>query len=116
MQAYGIINALLLAGLMVGFSRLRWREGQVFAMMLILYPMTRIVLESLRGDNPHDLWRLPPQLTHNQWTSLAMTAVGLLLWLGLRLWPRDCGPAWRERLAPAEVRKSKHHRHRKGKS
>ncbi len=112
-QAFGIFNALLLTGLLLCFSRLRRREGQVFALMLILYPMTRIVLESIRGDNPHDLWR---QLTHNQKTSLAMTAVGLLLWLGLRLWPRDCGPAWRERLALAEVRKPKHHRHRKGKS
>ena len=48
-QAYGIVNALLLAGILLFFSRLRWREGQVFAMMLILYPITRIVLESIRG-------------------------------------------------------------------
>jgi len=113
-QAYGIFNALLLAGLLLCFSRLRRREGQVFALMLILYPITRIVLESIRGDNPHDLLRM--QLTHNQWTSLATTAAGLLLWFGLRLLPRDCGPAWRERLAAAEASRTKHQRHRKGRS
>ncbi len=106
-QVYGICNALLLAGILICFSRLRWREGQVFAMMLVLYAPTRIVLESIRGDNPHDLLRL--QLTHNQWTSLGMLAAGvaLMLWLQ-RL------PAWRGRLAAETTRKSRPRKHRKG--
>ena len=113
-QAYGIVNALLLAGILLCFSRLRWREGQVFAMMLILYPITRIVLESIRGDNPHNLLRM--QLTHNQWTSLATTAAGLVMWLALTRLPKACGLTWGERLALQESRKPKSQKHRKGKS
>jgi phosphatidylglycerol:prolipoprotein diacylglycerol transferase len=80
-QALGIVNALLLAGILLAFYRLRRREGQVFALLLILYPITRFVLESIRADNPHDL--ALGILTHNQYTSLATIVVGAVLMLAL---------------------------------
>ncbi len=111
-QAFGAINALLITGVLLGFSRLRRREGQVFALMLVLYPITRFVLESLRGDNPHALLQL--ELTHNQYTSVAMLLSGLLIWFVLRWMSAEAGPSWRERLAAAETRKSASARQRKG--
>ena len=110
-QLYGIGNALLLACILLCFSRMRRREGQVFMLMLVLYPITRIVLESIRGDNPHNL--LTGRLTHNQWVSLAMAAAGVAGWLLLRLARADAGHFWRRRLAAARIEKP-NSRRRKG--
>jgi prolipoprotein diacylglyceryltransferase len=95
-QALGIFNALLIAGLLAAFFRLRTREGQVFALMLILYPITRFVLESIRADNPHDL--LAGVLTHNQYTSLGTLIVGVAMMFGLRWLPPPAGATWVQRV------------------
>jgi prolipoprotein diacylglyceryltransferase len=94
-QLLGLINALLIAGILAGFYRLRRREGQVFVLMLILYPITRFVLESIRADNPHDITR--GVLTHNQVTSIILLAAGLLAWWGLTKLPASAGPVAAER-------------------
>ena len=94
-QALGIINAALLAALLMGFSRLRRREGQVFALMAILYPLTRFFEELIRDDNPHNL--LSGQLTHNQYTSLIFLIGGIVLMLALRRMPASAGPAYSAR-------------------
>jgi len=90
-QPLGVANALILAGLLFGFYRLRRREGQVFALLLILYPLTRFVLESIRADNPHDL--LAGVLTHNQYSSLAIAAVGMIMMTVLQRFPASARPA-----------------------
>ena len=91
-QTLAVINALLVAGLLMAYSRLRKREGQVFLLMLMLYPVLRFVEEGIRDDNPHDLFHL--HFTHNQITSMVMIGVGLGLWLLLRHWPAAAtGPA-----------------------
>ncbi len=113
-QVYGIINALLIAGLLLWFSRLRWREGQVFLLMLILYPITRFILESIRGDNPHDLLR--GRLTHNQYVSVGMVIVALILWRLLRRLPSSSGPSWSERLSAADTGTQTLRNKRKGRS
>ncbi|MCK4600995.1 MAG: prolipoprotein diacylglyceryl transferase, partial [Phycisphaerae bacterium] len=56
-QALGLISALVLAALLMGFYRLRTSEGQVFALLLVLYPITRFVLEAIRDTGAHDLSR-----------------------------------------------------------
>ena len=96
-QALGIINALLLAAILTFFYRLRTREGQVFALLFVLYPITRFMLEAIRDDNPHNLRAI--ELTHNQWSSLAMTAGGVVALLLLRRLPASCGATWAQRLA-----------------
>ncbi len=95
-QALGIVNALFLAALLAAFYRFRKREGQVFGLLAVLYPMTRFVLESIRSDNPHDLLR--GVLTHNQYTSLAMAVGGGILLLVISRLPASAGPTWAERL------------------
>jgi len=95
-QALGIANGLVLAGILTVFYRIRRREGQVFALLLILYPLTRFVLESIRDQNAHDLSR--GVLTHNQISSIVMAATGLLLWAGLRRLPPSAGPTWAGRI------------------
>ncbi len=95
-QILGIINALLLAGILTVFYRLRTREGQVFAVMLILYPITRFALESIRDSNAHDL--AAGILTHNQYTSIVTAIVGVVMLLWLRRRPPSAGPNWAERL------------------
>ena len=113
-QVYGVVSALLIAGLLLWFTRLRRREGQVFLLMIISYPVTRFLLESIRGDNPHDLLAL--RLTHNQYISIGMVALGLILWHGLRRLDAAAGPWWSQRLAEMKAQKTIASRQRKGKS
>ena len=102
-QPLGIVNALLLAGVLSVFYRMRRREGQVFALMLILYPVTRFLLESIRADNDHNILELI--LTHNQVTSLLMFLAGIGLLVLIRRFPASAGPVLAERLAAAGGRR-----------
>ncbi len=96
-QLLGIANALVLATVLTLFFRLRRREGQVFALLLMLYPITRFLLESIRADNEHNVARLI--LTHNQITSSIMFLAGLALMILLQRLPASAGPTLAEALA-----------------
>ena len=96
-QLLAIANALLIAALLIAFYRLRTREGQVFALMLMLYSITRFMLEGIRDSNPHKLSE--GLLTHNQFTSIAMLGIGVAMMLLLRKLPASAGPACTERAA-----------------
>ena len=103
-QILGIINALVIASLLAAYHRLRRREGEVFALMLMFYPITRFVLESIRDDNPHDL--LSGVLTHNQYTSILTFALGLVMMLVLRKFHPSAGPCSAQRAIGSEDSKS----------
>ena len=109
-QVLGIINGFLLTALLLGFYRYRKREGQVLALMLILYPITRFLLESLRHDDPLNV--LHGNWTHNQISSLFMVAGGAVLWWILSRMSPSAGPVLAERQAIAirEVDKNKHNK------
>jgi len=112
-QALGLINALLIAALLGVFFRHRRREGQVFALMLVLYPITRFLLEGIRSDTAVHLG-----MTHNQYTSLAMLAAGIIMLAAIRKMPASAGPTWAQRHAavPAEIREpseTKRDRHKR---
>jgi len=77
-QILGIINGVLLALLLAWYYRQRRAEGRVFALMLILYPPTRFMLESIRHDNPGNL--LSGDWTHNQINAILMVLAGITLW------------------------------------
>ena len=64
---------------------LRKRDGEVFALMLVLYPITRFLLEMMRSHGEHGLGR--SILTHNQYTSLAVVVTGIIFWCILRKLP-----------------------------
>ena len=100
-QLYGIANALVLAGLLYAVLRLRSREGQVFAMLLVLYPLTRFALEYIRDDNPDVM------LTPAQWKCIVMLAVGAAMLAALRWLPASCPPASAGRQAAAREVPSK---------
>ena len=105
-QPLGILNALLLAVLVGAFHRLRRREGEAFALLMVLYPITRFVLELIRDDNPHNI--LSGVFTHNQYTSAALTTIGILTFLLVRLLPASAGPSGAARqVAVAGVRKTR---------
>ncbi len=96
-QVLGIINGVLLAGLLLVFYRIRRREGQVFALFLICYPITRFILELVRATDPHDISK--GIFTHNQYTSVAMLAMGVVMMLSLRFVPASSGATWQQRHA-----------------
>ncbi|MHC4610114.1 MAG: prolipoprotein diacylglyceryl transferase [Planctomycetota bacterium] len=54
-QLYGLVNAVLLSLLLEALFYRRKRHGLVFGAMLVLYPVTRVILELVRVDNPHDV-------------------------------------------------------------
>jgi len=92
-QAWGFFNALLLAALLCAFFRHRRREGQVFAVLLIIYPITRFLLEGIRTDTA-----LHYGMTHNQYTSLATVAAGIFMMFVISKLPPCAGPTWAQRL------------------
>jgi phosphatidylglycerol:prolipoprotein diacylglycerol transferase len=94
-QVLGIINGVLLAILLMVFSRHRRREGQVFALMVVLYPVTRFMLESIRHVNPLNV--IDGDWTHNQVFCLFMFLSGILLLYVFSRMPCSAGPLLADR-------------------
>lgn len=82
-QLYSSINAFLLYILTAAFFWRRRRHGTVAVMLLMVYPISRFLLEIIRSDNPHDT----VSLTASQFVSVGMFAVAVLWWLALRRLP-----------------------------
>jgi phosphatidylglycerol---prolipoprotein diacylglyceryl transferase len=82
-QLYSSFNALLLAGLTHCYFYCRRRDGSVLALALLTYPVTRFLIEFLRGD---EAGQLHTSLTISQLVSLGMLAAGGLyaFWLSRR--------------------------------
>lgn len=81
-QLYDAINAALFSWLLWTIHGHRRRHGVVFGWMLILYPFSRIPLELIRVDNPHDVGGL----TISQAFSIGVFVVGLIwMWAMYRL-------------------------------
>jgi phosphatidylglycerol---prolipoprotein diacylglyceryl transferase len=82
-QLYSSVNALVLALLTGTYFKFRRRDGEVLALGLIVYPITRFVLEILRFDEPG---RFGTSLTISQWISIGMLLIGLSLafWIAKR--------------------------------
>jgi phosphatidylglycerol:prolipoprotein diacylglycerol transferase len=87
-QIYSTINAGLLCLLLWAFYPLRRRDGEVFALTLTLYPITRILLEHIRTDEPG---QLGTSLTISQILSLVLLAAATALWIYILR--RPCGTA-----------------------
>ena len=49
-QIYSTIEGLLLCGLLLIYARFRRRDGEVFALLVTIYPVTRFFIETLRTD------------------------------------------------------------------
>jgi phosphatidylglycerol:prolipoprotein diacylglycerol transferase len=49
-QIFSTIDGLLLCLLLLAFSHFRRRDGEVFALLMSIYPITRFLIEGLRSD------------------------------------------------------------------
>lgn len=74
-QLYAALNALLGSLFLSWVFRCRRRHGMVFAVWLLTYPPTRLILEQIRIDNPADTFGL----TISSALSLGMIAIGAVL-------------------------------------
>ena len=79
-QIYDSINGLLLTLLTLTYYPYRRHAGEVFALGWVAYPVSRFVVELLRGD---ELGQFGTTFTISQWVSMGMFASGLafLVWL-----------------------------------
>jgi phosphatidylglycerol---prolipoprotein diacylglyceryl transferase len=82
-QLYASMNGLLLAILLNQIFYHRKRHGVVFAFLLMLYPVARVMEEMIRIDNPHDT----AGLTISQFVSVLLVSCGLLLFYALKKMP-----------------------------
>ncbi|MFM8290114.1 MAG: prolipoprotein diacylglyceryl transferase [Planctomycetia bacterium] len=79
-QLYAAIDAALLALVAIAFTPLARRTGEVFALVLTLHPLARLLLEAIRVDEPP---ALGTPLSISQLVSLVLLvlAAGLWWWL-----------------------------------
>lgn len=83
-QLYAALDAAILAGLAVAFTPFARREGEVFAIVLTLHPISRILLEIIRVDESP---ALGTPLSISQLISLVMLMVAGILWWWLAKQP-----------------------------
>lgn len=78
-QLYSVIDGLILMTFLLAYFPLRRRDGEVMAMLMVTYPLTRVLIEYLRNDE-HVFFA---GMTISQNISLIVLACGLLFWAGL---------------------------------
>jgi phosphatidylglycerol:prolipoprotein diacylglycerol transferase len=78
-QLYSTVSAILLSIFLGRIFHRRKRHGVVFAWMMVLYPISRFILESIRTDNPLDVFGL----TASQALSVVIFILGCLYLLFL---------------------------------
>jgi phosphatidylglycerol:prolipoprotein diacylglycerol transferase len=92
-QIYSSINAFLLLMLLIAYYPFRRRDGEVIAILLTLYPVTRFLLEWIRCDEPP---QFGTALTISQNVSVVMLVLVIGLWIYvLRQPPGTVWPAER---------------------
>jgi phosphatidylglycerol:prolipoprotein diacylglycerol transferase len=88
-QLYSAIDAGLLAWLLWAYYPLRRRDGEVIALLLLIHPITRFLLEYIRIDEPAVFGTT---LSISQNISFVLFVCALALWVYLSRQPR--GTAW----------------------
>ena len=92
-QIYSSFNALVLCLVTSTIFRNSPRPGQTVAVALVVYPITRFLLEILRGD---ELGQFGTGLTISQCFSLALVVVGIVFSVWLFRPPEPDAPAHSE--------------------
>lgn len=90
-QLYATIDAALLALLAVAWTPLARRPGEVFALVLTLHPISRMLLEAIRVDEPP---AFGTPFSISQLVSLVLLALAATLWW----WIGRHAPAQTDRL------------------
>jgi phosphatidylglycerol:prolipoprotein diacylglycerol transferase len=83
-QLYAAIDGGLLALLLWVYYPFRRRDGEVFALLVTLHPLSRFLLEMIRSD---ESGQFGTALTISQWLSLAILAAAAGLWWYLERQP-----------------------------
>ncbi|MDA1213747.1 MAG: prolipoprotein diacylglyceryl transferase, partial [Planctomycetota bacterium] len=76
-QVYSAVNALFLAILLTMYYPRRSRDGAVLALGWIIYPVTRFMIEFLRGD---EMGKFGTSFTIAQWIGVGLFVSGLIFW------------------------------------
>jgi phosphatidylglycerol---prolipoprotein diacylglyceryl transferase len=82
-QLYAAIAGFALLALLGAYYPRRRRDGEVMALLMITYPITRFLVEFYRGDASG--WHAG--LTISQYISLALVAAGIVTWIYLSRLP-----------------------------
>ena len=75
-QVYAVLDGVFLLILLSAYYPRRRRDGEVMALLMVTYPVTRFFIESLRDDDPA-VWL---GLTLSQLISLSLLPCGLAAW------------------------------------
>lgn len=84
-QLYAFLDATLLAFFLWNYFPFRRRDGEVFALLITIHPISRFLLESVRMDEPG---QFGSALTISQWISIALLIAACGFWLYLERRPR----------------------------
>jgi phosphatidylglycerol:prolipoprotein diacylglycerol transferase len=84
-QLYSALDGLILLALLSAYYPLRRRDGEVMALLMVSYPVTRFLIEHLRNDEGAFF----AGMTISQNISVALLLCGLLSWY--RLWRLPAG-------------------------
>jgi phosphatidylglycerol:prolipoprotein diacylglycerol transferase len=79
-QVYSAVNAALLAALLWNFYPFRRRDGEVMALMLTLYPISRFLLEMIRKDEAA-MFGTGLSISQNISVAILLGMVGVWIWL-----------------------------------
>lgn len=78
-QLYSVLDGLILLGLLSAYYPLRRRDGEVAALLLVTYPITRALIEYLRGDEAAVFLGM----TISQTVSAVLFLAGVAFWAWL---------------------------------
>ena len=81
-QLYSSVSAFLLCGFLWFYYPRRRFDGEVFAIMIIIYPVIRFILEAIRVDEGG---QLNTGLTISQIVSIVLILIGFGVWAWLRV-------------------------------
>jgi phosphatidylglycerol:prolipoprotein diacylglycerol transferase len=79
-QVYSSINAALLCLLLLAYDPFRRRDGELFLLMMSIYPITRYLLERIRVDES-PVFHTPWSISQNASLLLLLGAVGLWIYV-----------------------------------
>jgi phosphatidylglycerol:prolipoprotein diacylglycerol transferase len=104
-QLYSSLNAFLIAWLLGWYYWRRKRDGSVIALLFIIYPISRFLMETIRADNPIDTFG---SFTISQGISLVTVPIAIVFMVILHFMPAKSKRAIAELEAgSAEIKKAR---------
>ncbi len=84
-QLYSSLEAILLCLVLLAYEPFRRRDGETLALLFILHPLARFLVEAIRTDEPKQYFGM----SISQVGSLLFVAAALTLWFYLRRQPAN---------------------------